>query len=88
MTVTVLLDQMGDVLGDLNGRRAQVLGMDTVGNKSVIKAYVPLAEIQRYSADLRSMTGGRGVYGMVFAHYGRVPSHLQGKVVAAVKREE
>ena len=87
VTVTVLVDQMGDVLGDLNGRRAQVLGMDTVGNKSVIKAAVPLAEIQRYSADLRSMTGGRGVYGMVFSHYGRVPSHLQGKVVASVKRE-
>lgn len=88
VTVTVLSDNMGDVLGDMNSRRARVQGMDQIGNKSVIKAEVPLAEMQSYSADLRSMTGGRGVYSMSFAHYGRVPAHLQKEVVANAKRRE
>ncbi len=87
-TITVPSDHMGDVLGDMNSRRARVQGMDTVGNKSIIKTEVPLAEMQSYSADLRSMTGGRGVYGMEFSHYGRVPSHLQQQIVDAHKREQ
>ncbi|MCB0036777.1 MAG: elongation factor G [Anaerolineales bacterium] len=87
-TITVPSDYMGDVLGDMNSRRARVQGMDTVGNKSIIKTEVPLAEMQSYSADLRSMTGGRGVYGMEFSHYGRVPSHLQQQIVDAHKREQ
>lgn len=88
VTVTVLADQMGDVLGDMNSRRARVQGMDQVGNKSVIKATVPLAEMQTYSADLRSMTGGRGVYSMEYDHYGRVPAHMVDQVVAAAKAAE
>lgn len=87
-TVTVPTDYMGDVLGDMNSRRGRVQGMDSIGNKSIIKLEVPLAEMQNYSADLRSMTGGRGVYSMEFAHYGRVPSHLQEQVVAAAQRRE
>lgn len=87
VTVTVPSDYMGDVLGDMNSRRARVQGMDQAGNKSIIKAEVPLAEMQTYAADLRSMTGGRGVYGMSFAHYGRMPSHLQEQLVAAAKRQ-
>lgn len=87
-TVTVPSDHMGDVLGDMNSRRARVQGMDTVGNKSIIKVEVPFAEMQNYSADLRSMTGGRGVYGMEFSHYGRVPTHLQQPIVEANKRAQ
>lgn len=78
--VTVPESNMGDILGDMNTRRARVQGMETVGAKSVIQAEVPLAEMMRYSADLRSMTGGRGVYSMEFSHYGRVPNHLQKSV--------
>ncbi len=88
LTVTVPESNMGDILGDLNSRRARVQGMDTIGNKSVIKAEVPLAEILSYSADLRSMTGGRGVYALEFDHYGRVPTHLQEQIAANARREQ
>ncbi len=88
LTVTVPESNMGDILGDLNSRRARVQGMDTIDNKSVIKAEVPLAEILSYSADLRSMTGGRGVYALEFDHYGRVPTHLQEQIAANARREQ
>jgi elongation factor G len=87
VTVTVPGDYMGDVLGDMNSRRARVQGMDQAGNKSIINAEVPLAEMQTYAADLRSMTGGRGVYSMEFVRYGRVPNHLQQQLVVAAKKE-
>lgn len=80
--VTVPETMMGDIMGDLNQRRGRVQGMDTVGNKSVITAQVPLAEMMRYGNDLRSMTGGRGLYTMEFANYERVPAHLLDDIVA------
>ncbi len=90
VTITVPADNMGDIMGDLNTRRARVLGMDQDGTKSVVKAEVPLAEMQSYSADLRSMTQGRGVFSMVFHNYGRIPTHLQEKIAAEARarREE
>ncbi|MFQ5398926.1 MAG: elongation factor G [Anaerolineae bacterium] len=84
--VTVPADYMGDILGDMNSRRARVLGMDQEGTKSIVRAEVPLAEMQTYAADLRSMTQGRGVFSMTFLRYGRVPSHLQDAIVAEAKR--
>lgn len=88
--VTVPADNMGDIMGDLNTRRARVSGMDQEGTKSIVRAEVPLAEMQTYTADLRSMTQGRGVFSMKFLRYGRVPSHLQEKIAAEAKarREE
>ncbi len=88
VTVTVPADNMGDILGDMNTRRARVLGMDQEGTKSVVKAEVPLAEMQNYLADLRSMTQGRGVFSMKFLHYGRVPTHLQNDLVAKLRKEQ
>ncbi len=88
VTVTVPADYMGDVLGDMNSRRARVQGMDQEGTKSIVRAEVPLAEMQRYAADLRSMTQGRGIFRMEFSHYGRVPSHLQSDLVAKLKQEQ
>jgi elongation factor G len=88
VTVTVPADNMGDIMGDLNTRRARVLGMDQEGTKSVVKAEVPLAEMQRYAADLRSMTQGRGIFSMEFLRYGRVPAHLQDDLVAQLKKRE
>lgn len=88
VTVTVPGDNMGDIMGDLNSRRARVLGMDQEGSKATVKAEVPLAEMQTYIADLRSMTQGRGVFGMRFLRYGRVPSHLQEQIVAARQKEK
>jgi elongation factor G len=83
--ITVPESMMGDIMGDLNTRRGQVQGMDTVGRRSVVRARVPFAEMMRYGNDLRSMTGGRGLYEMSFAHYEKVPAHLQAEIVAANK---
>jgi len=78
---------MGDVLGDLNTRRARVQGMDSEKGRSVITAEVPLAEMLRYTTDLRSLTGGRGVFEMEFSHYEKVPAHLQQEIIAERERE-
>lgn len=87
VTITVPADNMGDILGDLNTRRARVLGMDQEGTKSIVKAEVPLAEMQTYAADLRSMTQGRGLFSMEFHSYGRVPAHLQDDLVKKLQAE-
>jgi elongation factor G len=86
--IVVPEEYMGDVLGDLNTRRARVQGMDTEKGRSVVNAHVPLAEMMRYTTDLRSMTGGRGVFSMEEAHYDRVPAHLQQEIVDAREREK
>jgi len=88
ITVTVPEQFMGDVLGDLNGKRARVLGMDQDRGNSIITALVPLAEMQRYATDLRSMTQGRGVFTVEFSHYDPVPSHLSERIIAEAKREK
>ncbi|MBN1287009.1 MAG: elongation factor G [Anaerolineae bacterium] len=85
--VTVPESNMGDVLSDLNTRRGRVQGMDTQANKSIVTAQVPLAEMQRYSNDLRSFTQGRGTYGMEFSHYEQVPAHLLPEIIEAAKKE-
>jgi elongation factor G len=79
---------MGDILGDLNTRRARVQGMDTQKGRSVVTASVPLAEVQRYTTDLRSMTGGRGVFTMEFSHYQQVPNHLTQDIIDTAAREK
>jgi elongation factor G len=86
-TITVPEEYMGDVLSDLNTRRAQVLGMDQVGDNSVVTAQVPLAEMQRYVSDLRSITQGRGVFSMEYLHYQQMPAHLTEQIIAASQRE-
>ncbi|MBN1658695.1 MAG: elongation factor G [Anaerolineae bacterium] len=86
-TITVPEEYMGDVLSDLNTRRAQVLGMDQVSDNSVVTAMVPLAEMQRYVSDLRSITQGRGVFSTEFIRYEQVPSHLTEQIVAKAQRE-
>ena len=88
VTITIPSDNMGDIMSDLNTRRASVQGMDQIGPRSIVKAEVPLAEMQRYLVDLRSMTQGRGVYSMEFSRYGRIPAHQQQKVIDALKTEE
>lgn len=79
--ITVPEANMGDVLGDMNTRRARVQGMDNEKGRSVVTAHVPLAEILRYTTDLRSFTGGRGVFSMEFSHYEVVPSHIAQEVI-------
>jgi elongation factor G len=80
-------DFAGDLMGDLNGRRGRISGMDTRGTATVIKATVPMAEMLTYEQTLTSATGGRGSYHMEFSHYDEVPSHLQAKIIAASKAE-
>jgi len=89
MNVRIVVPEakMGDILGDLNTRRARVQGMDTEKGRSVVTAQVPLAEMQRYTTDLRSMTGGRGVFTMEFSHYEVVPAHLASDVIAQRQKE-
>lgn len=86
--VTVPEANMGDVMGDLSTRRAQILGTESEGGKSIITAHVPLAEVQRYSTELRSITQGRGVYTLEFDHYQQVPSHIAQEVIDRASREE
>ncbi|MDR2724240.1 MAG: elongation factor G [Holosporaceae bacterium] len=78
-------DYMGDVIGDLNSRRGQVVGMDQRSNARIIAADVPLAEMFGYVNTLRSMSQGRAQYTMQFARYERVPSHLADKIIAEHK---
>jgi elongation factor G len=79
-------EYMGDVIGDLNAKRGRVLGMDSDGRLRVVTAEVPLAEMQRYAIDLRSITGGRGNFEMEFDHYQEMPGNEADKVIAAAKQ--
>jgi elongation factor G len=86
VTITTPEDFMGDIMGDLNGRRGKVLGMDSAGRNQIIKANVPMAEFLTYAPDLRSMTGGRGIYTMEFSHYDEVPAQMTDKVIEEVNK--
>jgi elongation factor G len=88
LSVTVPEDYMGDVIGDLNGRRGKVLGMDAKGKRQVIRAQAPMAEILSYAAQLTSMTGGRGAFTTEFDHYEEVPAQLIQKIIEQAKSKE
>jgi elongation factor G len=81
-------DRMGDVISDLQGRRGMVLGMASEKRFEVIKAKVPLAEMNKYSTALSSITGGRAMYSMKFAEYAQVPGDVQEQVIKAYAEEE
>jgi len=86
-TITVPENCAGDVMGQLKTKRAQILGMDNLANKTVLTVHAPLAEMQRFGTDLRSVTGGRGFYDMEFDHYATVPASLMQTIVAKHKAE-
>ena len=77
----------GDLIGELNGRRGRIQGMDSRGTARVIKAQVPMAEMLSYASDLTSMTQGRGSFSMEFSHYDMVPQPISEKIIAASKAE-
>ena len=83
--ITVPENYSGDIMGNLNGRRGRIQGMDTKGGSTVVKAQVPLAEMLSYASDLTSMTQGRGTYAMEYSHYDVVPQGIADKIVAAHK---
>ncbi|MBN2075108.1 MAG: elongation factor G [Dehalococcoidales bacterium] len=88
MTITVPEDYTGDIIGDLNTKRAQLQGMNPSNGMNVIQAQAPLAEIQRYAIDLKSITQGKGTFTMEFSHYQPMPSTNTQKVVAERQAEK
>ena len=86
--VTVPEDFTGDIIGDLNTKRARVLGMNPGGGINIIEAHVPLAEILHYAIDLKSITQGRGSFTVAFSHYEEVPPHFTQKIIAERQAEK
>jgi elongation factor G len=90
MTAKIVVpeENMGDIMGDLNTRRARIQGMETEKGHSTVTTQVPLSEMQRYTTQLRSMTGGRGIFSMELDHYEVVPAHVTAEIVAAQKEHK
>lgn len=86
--VTVPDAYMGDIIGDLNKRRGRVLGMNPMKGKQEILAEVPQSEMYGYSTDLRSMTGGRGMFTLKFERYDEAPTEIQEKVIEEKNNEQ
>lgn len=86
--ILVPSDYMGDVMSDLQNRRAMIEGMESVKNFQILKARVPLAELYKYSTSLSSLTSGRATFTMEFAEYTQVPSDVQDKLLKAYEAEE
>ena len=87
ITITIPENFTGDVMGDLTTKRGQVQGMEQDKGDTIITAQVPLAEIQRYATELRSITQGRGIYAQKVAHYQNVPRHLVDNIIEQSKKE-
>ena len=87
LTVTVPDPMVGDAISDLNTKRAKVLGMTPDGDHTTITAHAPLAEVQHYAADLRSITQGRGSFSMAFSHYEETPPQVAQRVIDHSRRE-
>lgn len=89
MTVRVTCPDanMGDVMSDLNTRRGRVQGTETERGSTTIIAHVPMAEMLKYTTQVRSITGGRGYFSMEFDHYDTVPTHIAGPIIEAHKKE-
>jgi elongation factor G len=83
--VVVPEEYLGDVMGDINSRRGQLEGMDSMDGAQIIKANVPLSEMFGYSTDLRSKSQGRGNYTMTFSHYDQVPNSIGEKIMGDIK---
>ncbi len=86
--VLVPEEYMGDVIGDLNSRRGRIMGMTSEGNFQKVTAKVPLAELYKYSTQVRSITQGRGMYKSDFSHYEEVPRELTEKIIKKSKKEK
>lgn len=88
MEVTIPSEFMGDVTGNLSGHRGRILGMDQIGTMQIIRAEIPMAEVTRYSTELKSMTGGEGSFTLQFSHYAIVPQHIQQEIVARQRKQK
>lgn len=88
ISISIPDENMGDVIGDLSSRRGKVLGSDSQGGITEIKAHIPMNEVLRYAPDLRSMTAGQGVFTMEFAHYEEAPPPVVEKVIAEYQKNK
>jgi elongation factor G len=88
LSVTVPEEHLGDVMGDINSKRGKVLGMEGDGTLRTVVAEIPMAEIQQYAAELRSLTSGRGSFDVEFDHYAEVPYNEAQQVIAAARSAE
>ena len=86
--VTTPEEYMGDVMGDLSSRRGKIEGMNQRSDAQVIKAMVPLSEMFGYATQMRSMTQGRAIYNMEFAHYSEVPKSISDQIIEKFKGKE
>jgi elongation factor G len=87
VTISVPEQFVGDVIGDLNSKRGRVMGVEQVGKRQVTRANVPLAEMFRYSIDLKSITSARGSFTMEFLTYEEVPAEITQKIIDQSKAE-
>lgn len=88
ITVKIPEEYMGDVMGDISSRRGKILGMDSESPFQIIKAKVPLAELHKYSTQLRSLTQGRGMFSMSFSHYEEVSKDIEGKIIEEYQKSK
>jgi elongation factor G len=79
------VEYAGDLMGDLNGRRGRISGMDTQGGTQIVRAQVPMSEMLSYQSDLTSMTQGRASFSMEFDHYDYVPQLQADKIISAAR---
>jgi len=86
--VKVPEDFMGDIMGDISGKRGKIMGMDADGSFQIIKAQVPQAELYHYATTVRSLTGGRGLHKESFSHYEKMPKEYENKVIASQKEKD
>lgn len=88
LTISIPDESMGDIIGDLSSRRGKVLGSDSAAGITELKANVPMNEVLRYAPDLRSMTGGQGVFTSEFSHYEEAPQPIRDKVIAEYQQSK
>tara|TARA_B100001996_G_scaffold259642_1_gene202015 strand:+ start:6353 stop:8428 length:2076 start_codon:yes stop_codon:yes gene_type:complete len=86
--VTVPEEFMGDIMGDISGKRGKIMGMDADGKFQIIKAQVPQAELYHYATTVRSLTGGRGIHTESFSHYEKMPKEIEKKIVKEQQKHE
>lgn len=88
ITIKIPEEYMGDVMGDISSRRGKIQGMDSESPFQIIKAKVPLAELHKYSTQLRSLTSGRGMFSMAFSHYEEVPKDVEAKIIEEYQKHK
>jgi len=79
---------MGDIMGDISGKRGKIVGMEADGKFQVIKAQVAQAELYHYATTVRSLTGGRGIHSESFSHYEKMPKDQEKKVIKAWQKND